>query len=213
MGKWKSAIVSITVVTGAWGCSLTGLSNVQDSSSSFVYASPTPADTLPELIEGLSNSDRADVQIVSAYALAEMGSTAEPALPHLINNLHNQSSEVQISAIRALAAIGSNRAVRPLIDLSDNDFGVVRLEIAVALGKLGDPSAVPGLVQMLDDEDTDVSAQAARAIGILTNQQFPGIFGPGGFELNEDGIPKAVIAAKEWWRQEGQHMSWPPPPQ
>ncbi len=198
-------LLSIPAVVGIISCAMTSASNTP---LPLVMASATPASTLSELIEGLANDQRADVQIVSAYALADMGPAAEPAVPYLINNLQSQNSEVQISAIRALADIRSNEAVGPLTALLNNDFIQVRLEAVIALGNIGDLSAVPALAEALADEDTEVSAEAAKAIGKITGQQFPGIFDTGAFELNENGRPIAAVAAQAWWEQEGRYMDW-----
>jgi hypothetical protein len=199
------------IIVGAWGCVSTGSPSTPGTPMPLVFPSATPADTLSGLIEGLLNDERADVQIVSAYALADMGATAESAVPYLIRNLQNQNSEVQISAIRALAAIGSDEAVEPLTALLDDDFVHVRMEAVIALGKIGDPSAVPELVKMLDDSEWVISASAAEAIGIITGEQFPGMSEFGGFDTDEAGRIVAVVAAQEWWEQEGQYMDWSQP--
>lgn len=173
---------------------------------------PTPPSTLPELITVLS-SQNAEARIGAANFLASMGSKAEVAVPALVQNLYYETnSDVRRAAVEALGAIGPNAtpSVPALIVVLLADIVVQpRRQAAVALGQIGDISAIPALIHGLDDQDMGVSIQCAKAIAVLTGVQFPDLNSTG-YSLDENGIPKIVVAAREWWQKEGVHRIWIP---
>jgi HEAT repeat protein len=72
---------------------------------------------------------------------------------------------VRWDAVRALAALGNTRAVKPLIAALKKDRDVsVRGEAALALGKLGDERAIGPLVAALEDKGQPVRTAAVWAL-------------------------------------------------
>jgi hypothetical protein len=139
-----------------------------------------------------------------------MGPAAVEAVPALTQNLYYRNDEVSRYAAQALGKIGpgAKPAVPSLIALLLSDsFVHSRREAAEALGRIGDISAIPALAQGLNDEDKGVGIECAKSIAVLTGQQFPDLNSTG-YSLNEKGVPLIVIAAREWWQQEGQYKSW-----
>src|SRR3990172_3102168 len=112
-------------------------------------ARPTPARTLPELIENLS-SDEPLARVVSAYALRNYDpDEVAIAVPSLVENLHHDYTEVQTSAAYLLGWLGprAKQAVPDLIVTLENNENHIssRVAAAKALGTIGDISAVPAL--------------------------------------------------------------------
>lgn len=180
---------------------------------------PTAPSSMPELIESLSDSDYR-VRLAATYALKDMGQAAEPAVSALIVALSDDVSDVRASAADALGEIGPRAApaVPALIEvLRSDDFVHARAEAAEALGKIGEVSAVPALADILYDQEGQeaysfILIKAAQAIALLTDNSFPDSEpGPHGYRLNDDDVPLIVIAAKEWWENEGQYQEWPDP--
>ena len=170
---------------------------------------PTPKGPLAELIHDL-RSDDACLRLSAALAIAEIGENASLAVPALTTNLYyNGPWEIRASAAYALGQIGpaSKPAVPVLIAALLADFMHVRSAAATALGTIGDASAVPALAVALQDDHSQMAIYAAEALAILTGQEFPGLGGPG-YELNDEGVPFIVVAAQQWWTQEGLQQSW-----
>ena len=173
---------------------------------------PTPPASLPELIEVLS-SYSAEARIGAARALGAMGPDAEAAVPALANNLYYEGAhEVRRAAAWALGEIGpaARPAVPLLIVVLLDDSVHAREAAAIALGKIQDPTAVPGLASSLDDQSQFVQVSSAEALAQLTGQSFPG--SPpselGGYTLNESGEALIVLAASDWWKEEGWRQDW-----
>ncbi len=174
---------------------------------------PTPPATLPELIAVLSGYN-AEARIGAARALGAMGSDAEVAVPALTRNLYyNGAGDVREAAAWALGEIGpgAKSAVPVLIVVLLTDSMHARKEAAIALGKIGDPAAIPALASSLYDESPWVRIASAEAIAQLTDQSFPGAppSNGGGYILNEEtGEAIIVLAAREWWENEGWQQDW-----
>jgi HEAT repeat protein len=170
---------------------------------------------MPELLVSLSDSDYR-VRLVAIAALRNMGTAAEPAVPALIVTLTDDVSDVRVVSAEALGAIGSRAspAVPALINaLRSDDHGAVRASAAEALGKIGDACSVPILAEILQEprsnENLSIQIEIAQAIARLTHNQFPNAE-PGlhGYKLNEEGEPIIVVAAQEWWQEEGKFRYW-----
>lgn len=90
----------------------------------------------------------------------------------LLNCLKDNDVSIRKSAAEALASLGEERAVRPLLNLLREDpSDTVRSASAMALGKIGDKRAFDSLIQALDDSSNDVGASAAFALGCLKDQR------------------------------------------
>ena len=170
---------------------------------------PTLSNTLPELIEALSNPS-AEVRISAARMLIPFGPKAISAIPALSRNLQYENSEVRRAAIDALGAIGDGArpSVPNLIVVLLTDSAVQpRRQSAIALGKIGDASSIPALAQCLNDQDLFVAALCAESIAVLTGQNFTDL-NSSGYSLNNDGVPVIVTEAKTWWQDNGRHETW-----
>jgi hypothetical protein len=171
---------------------------------------PTPAADVPELIQALS-SDDAQERIGASYMLALKPDEAAQAVSALISNLQHPMPDVRFAALRALEAIGcgAQAAVSAASDALINDEVYdVRNEAAIALGKICSLAAVPALATALYDKDLSVQRNAAEALAILTGEDFPTVSANGNaFDANGNLI--VVLAAREWWQQDGQHRVWP----
>lgn len=105
----------------------------------------------------------------TAWALAEVGS---PAVPALMRALLDPKVKVREGAAAALGEIRDLRAVNPLIKRLTYPMWRVRWQSAIALGKIGDPRAVEPLISvLLSDHDPRVRDQAARALWKLEDRR------------------------------------------
>lgn len=83
-----------------------------------------------------------------------------------------ESTRLRCSAANALAKVGDNRAIIPLMSILNNREENYRLRLAVAesLGRLGDEYAVKPLIEILADEREKslyLKESAAKALGML----------------------------------------------
>ena len=140
--------------------------------------------------------DAPRVRARGAWALGEMGSVAEEAIPALVavwpdrqSEKERQALDVDEVAARALGKIG-RPAVPALIEaLQDRSHGkawVARNHAAEALRYVGPAAraAVPRLILAVEDEDWMVRGQAARALGAI------GV-------AASDSVPKLLAAMKD----------------
>jgi HEAT repeat protein len=139
-----------------------------------------------------------------------MGAEAEPAISALTENLYYDGPyRVRKAAATALGDIGepSKPAVPVLIAVLLTDFVHVQCSAAWALGEIGDTSAIPALAIALQDDDMDTRIEAAEALALLAQQDFPDI-DRGVYVLNEEGEALLVVAARKWWNDEGRNHTW-----
>jgi HEAT repeat protein len=122
----------------------------------------------------------------AAEKLGRLGAEAAPAIPFLVSMLgddetYSGSSTVgsggfsmglsgtfnvgRVAAV-ALSKIG-RPAVKPLLDVLQDQQALARERAAVALGLAGDPTAVEPLIGALGDNDPRVRREAAKALGFL----------------------------------------------
>jgi hypothetical protein len=175
---------------------------------------PTPASTLPGLIENLSH-EQPRVRIVSSYELLNYDpDEVVVAIPRLTENLHYDSVYVQESAAIVLGWLGrrAQDTVPDLIDIveSSNTFIGVRAAAAKALGKIEDTSAVPALAKQLNQSSNShytLEIESANSIAKLTNQDFREV-DEVVHTLSVDDVPWIVIDARSWWENEGQYQRW-----
>lgn len=214
MDKKIVRLCVIWVMIGLAGCTpsyrLTETPYV--SSEEVVY--PTPAATLPELVENLLNGDPM-VRYVSRNALADYGEEAVVAVPDLIENLSHQDwNEVRIRAAKALGRIGSSasEAVPHLISIVENEKEDYQFldEAIRALGEIGNKSAVPALAFFLYEDDErfkKLTPNSAMSIAQITGERFTDSENYG-FIMTQDGEFYIVPDARKWWEQEGKYQDW-----
>ena len=133
----------------------------------------TGASAIPTLIDAIQGTDDA-VRASATFALADMGKTAQEAIPVLTRAAQNSSPLVRRHAIEGLGLIGQQ--VSEDVDLSGavevlttglrDDYHSVRDNAARSLAKLGTTAepAIPALVAQLEDENRYVRFHAAVAL-------------------------------------------------
>lgn len=88
-----------------------------------------------------------------------------PAVPRLVDRLHDHDSVVRMAAARALGKIGSPEAVAPLT-ASLSDHSVPANTVSMAIMRIG-PGGAPALRPALRSPSTRVRATAAELIGVF----------------------------------------------
>lgn len=133
----------------------------------------TGAPAVPTLIDALQATDDS-VRATAAYTLADMGRTAQEAMPALTHAAQDVSEWVRRHATEGLGLIGQQ--VSEDLDLSEtvdvltnglqDDYYWIRDNAARALAKLGTRAeqAIPTLVAQLEDENRYVRFHAALAL-------------------------------------------------
>jgi HEAT repeat protein len=173
---------------------------------------PAAAPAVPALIKVLDDDDYG-YRGLAAQALGSIGPDAKTALPKLEELLSGDSnSSVRVSAGEALGNIGNPEAIPSLIAALDDQDPMTRRYVALALAKFGDQArmAVPALVAKLSDDEEYVGVAAGFAIAKITGENFPDSKIEGG-HTNENGQPRIVKAAKEWWEAYGKTQDWGAP--
>jgi len=106
------------------------------------------------------------VAIVAAEALGRLGAVAVPALIAAL-----EEGETRRYAASALASLGDERAVVPLLEALQQPSWDDRWEAAEGLGKLKARVALEPLLPLLQDPDASVRAIAAWALGEICRSQ------------------------------------------
>ncbi|OME81447.1 phytanoyl-CoA dioxygenase [Paenibacillus sp. FSL A5-0031] len=125
------------------------------------------SDAVSGLIDAL-DSDRSETVQHAIFALGELRSYAESALPKLVELLSHSDATVRIAVVEALGILSNSSeiAVKGLITaLSDEDVQV-RFTAGLSLSRMGAAAAaaVPALAAVLDDENRYVRAHALEAL-------------------------------------------------
>jgi HEAT repeat protein len=117
------------------------------------------------LLETLKNPD-ANVRSSAAQALADMGSTAKPALDALIKASRDPDVKVRSSAARALGRIepAADAVVAALLDTLRDSDKTVRSAAASALKSTPARAAIYPLIVALQDREASVRRSAADSL-------------------------------------------------
>ncbi len=91
------------------------------------------SDVVASLVRALGDVDYS-VRYSASGALAQIG---EPALPSLLEISGNGTGEGRLMAIRAVGAVGSRKALRPLVRALEDPDWTVRAFAASAIGAIG----------------------------------------------------------------------------
>jgi len=119
-------------------------------------------DVIESLVGALGDVSYA-VRYSAADALARIG---EPALPRLLEAGEGSTGETRLMAMRAVGAVGSRKALKPLVKALDDPDWTVRAFAASAIGAIGpDRRARRALEELVSgDQHPFVASSAAAAL-------------------------------------------------
>jgi Uri superfamily endonuclease len=120
-------------------------------------------DEIDELLEVLVSAGE-DSREEVALALGRFGVAAAERLAAI---LATREADARWWAARALAEVGGEGVVPPLVSILDDPDPDVRACAALALGRVGEGSAAPALADRLGDESAFVASIAADALSML----------------------------------------------
>ncbi|MEO8393624.1 MAG: HEAT repeat domain-containing protein [Chloroflexota bacterium] len=108
--------------------------------------------------------------ILTQIAAQALGRYGEQSIAVLVRALPMSSELTQIEIVSALEAIGSRRAVLPLLEfLRTTSSATLRYTTIQALGRLGDPQAIELIRSFQNDEDSHVCKRVRAALQALEN--------------------------------------------
>jgi HEAT repeat protein len=90
----------------------------------------------------------------------------------LLPVLEDESDQVVVAAVRALAAGGQLDEVAPLTELMRTGNDTLRLEVAVAMVRLGEEPGLAALERLAYSGDPHIRREAAAAMGRLADRRF-----------------------------------------
>ncbi|MBA2661465.1 MAG: HEAT repeat domain-containing protein [Bradymonadaceae bacterium] len=159
-------------------------------------------------IAGLLDDEDPRVRAASARALANLGTGADALAKRLGREEHPYALVEIVDALGQLGGTTSSNALTAFLSTPHRVRLVDTLELdaraiaANALVRLEDPRPVPALIAVLADDDGELRAQAAKALGILTNHSF------GADWRAADELERAqAIEAWRGWYAKHQRMS------
>jgi len=112
---------------------------------------------LSALTEAAFDPANRDLRLCAVQSLGMIGDRR--AVPALIGAL--QAGNTPVAAANAIARMGDDRGVQPIIATAGNPK--LRLWMVMALGELGSPSAVPWLSSLANDSQPSVRRAASEA--------------------------------------------------
>ncbi|MDP6380043.1 MAG: HEAT repeat domain-containing protein, partial [Phycisphaerae bacterium] len=125
------------------------------------------------LIEFLEDkNDWVNMRGIAAESLGRIGDPE--AIPVLVDQLRDEKMKgpaavVRISSAKALGAIGTSAAVRPLIDVARGGGDIrVRRAVISALAKTKAPEALPALMAVMKDSSESVRSAAGASLSVDT---------------------------------------------
>jgi HEAT repeat protein len=131
----------------------------------------------------------------AADALADMGPTAQAAVPQLVTALASPDGDVRWHSARALGVIGDAKAIPALRKLTTDANTMVRAQAIYALGllKSGDKESLSAIVTGLADKEVQVRRAAVRAMSMIKADRKVTI--PLVVKLLEDADPNVAMRA------------------
>lgn len=165
-------------------------------------------DTLPTLIDWLTQSEDSDLRIYTALLLGEQKDPR--AIQPLIEALKDEDINVRYHAIEGLGNLRAVEAVETLAEIAESRDFFLAFPALEALMRIGDPLGADRLVPLLEDEM--LCEPAAGALGKLGDKQ---VVEPLAELLNNpDGptlaISRAIATLYERYEKvygEGQHIA------
>ncbi|MBI2897618.1 MAG: HEAT repeat domain-containing protein [Deltaproteobacteria bacterium] len=108
------------------------------------------------------------VRYFAAQSLGEL--RAREALEDLVGTIEDGDGQVRQAAVIALSEVGDGSVVPRLVEaVQDPSWADVRFQAIAALVQLAPEQARPCALAALEDEDPEVRAQAAEALGTLSD--------------------------------------------
>lgn len=120
----------------------------------------TPA-TVQALIAILQKADDADLSLMAAEALSNLGSSAIAALTNLL-----QQEDSRLLTVKSLAKIHHPEVVAPLLSVVSDPQPAIRAIAIEALANFHDPQIDAVLLEALTDPATSVRSVAISAVGV-----------------------------------------------
>ena len=110
--------------------------------------------------------------------------------------VHHKNMVIRIRAVCILATIGSQNAVKELVEvLERDDDALVRHEAAFSLGQLGFTSAIKSLSQAVQtDQSSFVRHEAAIALGVIGSENSRSVLVQALHDISKEVRDSAVIA-------------------
>lgn len=131
-----------------------------------VLAEADVAQIVPLLITALNNRDK-NIQTVRFQnsAIECLTIIGQPAIPGLVETLHDSNKDVRISAANALGSIHHHDACDALIAALEDDHVNVRYAAVEALSKIPSQKSVLPLTRILDSDEEWLKLPAISALG------------------------------------------------
>lgn len=124
----------------------------------------------PKVIEAMLQLIKDDDKFVRRTAIEVINSSKDPrTVDHLIDALADEDWWVRERTVDALAAVGSRRAVKPLLTLAERDERS-RPIVMQALANIGDQAVAVDLLPYLEDPEPNVQKEALNALAVLTDE-------------------------------------------
>lgn len=142
-------------------------------------------------------NDSVTSRCAAAQCLGSLGALSEPAVPALVQALHDRETQVVMASATALGQIGP-RAVPELMRALTDTNGFVRSCAASALGQVGAgaESALPGLIELFGDTNQfarDAAGYSAGLIGAHALRSISNLFDHGDKQAREAALKQLVV--------------------
>jgi len=132
------------------------------------YPHPLVAEIIDRIYELWRNYPSVDFISSVVCSLGRVTSRMSEKLQAALNDKY---SEIREAAAKALAEIGNQQAIEPLIRALKDEDSDVRWKAAGALAEIGGQQVVELLIQTLKDEDSDVRRCTVWTLGRIGGQQ------------------------------------------
>lgn len=149
----------------------------------------------PKVIEAMLELIKDDDKFVRRTAIEVINSSKDPrTVDYLIDALEDEDWWVRERTVDALAAVGSRRAVKPLLALAETDERA-RPVVMQALANIGDQSVAVDLLHYLEDPEPNVQMEALNALAVLAD------------EVDADKINQTIFSATEKANEEVRELA------
>lgn len=145
--------------------------DVRLTAAEILWSSRVSDIPIPDIVAAMAEGDR-DTRAVALRALASLGSSAETALPALVELLGDHRRPVREAAADAIGAIDRDAALAVFLELlAEGDFDQRRIAIRIlAETAPGDPGIVAALRQAANDTDAYVRSDANDALEAMEGE-------------------------------------------